>query len=55
MYNVHTLIEPLLAMHITKIELENIKSLAHFIWELGDADARAGWHVFLGDNGAGKS
>lgn len=42
-------------MHIRKIELENIKSLASFTWELGADEPCAGWHVFLGDNGVGKS
>lgn len=42
-------------MHIVKIELDNVKSLRHFVWELGASDAHAGWHVFLGDNGSGKS
>ncbi len=42
-------------MHIVKIELDNVKSLRHFVWELGPSDAHAGWHVFLGDNGSGKS
>ncbi len=42
-------------MHLVKIELENIKSLTSFKWELKPTEARAGWHVFLGDNGAGKS
>lgn len=42
-------------MHIVKIELENVKSLRHFTWELEPSDAHAGWHVFLGDNGTGKS
>jgi predicted ATPase len=46
-------------MHITRVEIENIKCFKHLVWDLKDAgvDAgdAAGWHVILGDNGAGKS
>ena len=40
-------------MHITRVEIENIRSIEHFRWEF-DGDA-AGWHVLLGVNGSGKS
>ncbi len=42
-------------MHIIKIELAYIQGLTHFKWDLKPAEARAGWHVFIGDNGTGKS
>ncbi|MFT4927266.1 MAG: DNA repair exonuclease SbcCD ATPase subunit, partial [Phenylobacterium sp.] len=42
-------------MYIHKIELEHIKSFNHFIWQLEKDEDPAGWHVLLGDNGAGKS
>jgi energy-coupling factor transporter ATP-binding protein EcfA2 len=42
-------------MHVTKIEIRNVKNLLVFSWELGSGDVKAGWHVLLGDNGAGKS
>lgn len=39
-------------MYIQKIEIENIRSIRHF--EMSFAEP-AGWHVLIGDNGAGKS
>lgn len=42
-------------MHLTKVEIKNIKSLGDFTWELTPNDKTAGWHVLLGDNGSGKS
>lgn len=42
-------------MHIKKIDVRNVKTLASFVWELTPGDSVSGWHVFLGDNGAGKS
>lgn len=42
-------------MHLTKVEIKNLKSLGNFTWELTPADSLAGWHVLLGDNGSGKS
>ena len=42
-------------MHLRKIELKNVKTLEAFTWDLGAAEGLAGWHVVLGDNGAGKS
>jgi len=42
-------------MHITKIKIENLKTLDVFQWELGPEETKSGWHVFLGDNGSGKS
>jgi len=37
-------------MHITKIELENIKSHAHFVHEF-----QRGTTAIMGENGAGKT
>lgn len=42
-------------MHLTKVEIKNLKSLGNFTWELADGEAPAGWHILLGDNGSGKS
>ncbi|MEL5274840.1 AAA family ATPase [Serratia marcescens] len=42
-------------MYIRKIHLEGVKSFKNFIWQLDDNEDAAGWHVILGDNGAGKS
>src|SRR5262245_26954201 len=41
-------------MYVTRVEIENIKCFRHLVWEIDAGDAR-GWHVILGDNGAGKS
>ncbi|MBU1823270.1 MAG: AAA family ATPase, partial [Bacteroidetes bacterium] len=41
-------------MYIRKIEIENIRSIGQF--EMTFPEGReAGWHVLIGDNGAGKS
>ncbi|WP_447096105.1 AAA family ATPase [Pseudomonas sp. CF10PS3] len=42
-------------MHLTKVEIKNLKSLGNFTWELAGDDTLTGWHVLLGDNGSGKS
>jgi hypothetical protein len=42
-------------MHIRRIELENIRSIKHLVWELPEEQDGAGWHVILGDNGSGKT
>jgi hypothetical protein len=41
-------------MHISRIHIRNIRSIDDFEIKLGE-DERPGWHVILGDNGAGKS
>lgn len=41
-------------MHVTKIEIENLRSIRKLVWEIPE-DAGAGWHVILGPNGSGKS
>ncbi len=39
-------------MYITKVQIENIRSVEHFEMEFPKP---AGWHVLIGDNGSGKS
>ena len=41
-------------MYVLEVEIENIRSLDHARWEIPPARA-PGWHVILGENGAGKS
>lgn len=41
-------------MHVERLSIRNIRSLRQFTLEL-DPEETAGWHVLLGDNGAGKS
>lgn len=41
-------------MHVERLTIRNIRSLRQFTLELDPAET-AGWHVLLGDNGAGKS
>ncbi|WP_437896650.1 AAA family ATPase [Sorangium sp. So ce124] len=41
-------------MYLKKVGLRNLRSIAKINWEIDEA-AAAGWHVILGDNGAGKS
>ncbi len=41
-------------MFLQKVELENIRSIEHLVWEIPRESAH-GWHVIIGDNGAGKS
>lgn len=42
-------------MYVRRVHITNVRSIAELTWELpADADG-AGWHVILGDNGAGKS
>lgn len=42
-------------MHIRRVEIENIRSIKHLVWELPEEQDGAGWHVILGDNGSGKT
>jgi|ERR1044071_1991463 hypothetical protein len=39
-------------MYIKKVEIKNVRSISKFEMEFADP---AGWHVLIGDNGAGKS
>ena len=41
-------------MHIERLTIENLRSIRSFKLDLAGT-ASAGWHVILGDNGAGKS
>jgi len=41
-------------MYIRKIEIKNIRSISDFKMEFPEGK-EAGWHVLIGDNGAGKS
>ncbi|MDQ2105524.1 AAA family ATPase [Azospirillum isscasi] len=41
-------------MHITKLEIKNIRALEHFTIELTPEEA-PGWHVIIGSNSSGKS
>lgn len=41
-------------MYIQRVEINNVKNFDKLVWELSD-DNCSGWHVILGDNGAGKS
>lgn len=41
-------------MYLHRVELENIRSIEHLVWEVSEDNA-PGWHVIIGDNGAGKS
>jgi hypothetical protein len=40
-------------MYLQEVTLTNIRSIQSLKWEL--SDALPGWHVIIGDNGAGKS
>ena len=41
-------------MYVRAVEIENVRSLSRLTWALDDRPS-PGWHVILGDNGAGKS
>ena len=44
-------------MHVTRVRIENIRGIKKLDWDFRKAanGNTAGWHVVLGDNGAGKS
>src|SRR6476620_2974707 len=42
-------------MHLQTVEISNIRSLVALKWDMGSRGDPTGWHVILGDNGAGKS
>ena len=42
-------------MHVQRLTIENIRSIRHLDIDLRGEANPAGWHVLLGDNGAGKS
>ena len=41
-------------MYIKRVQVRNLKSLAEVEWRI-NTDQAPGWHVIIGDNGAGKS
>ncbi|SFV10990.1 Predicted ATP-binding protein involved in virulence [Methylobacterium sp. 174MFSha1.1] len=41
-------------MHLTKLTIENVRSITKFEYSVSPNEA-PGWHVILGDNGSGKS
>lgn len=41
-------------MYLRKVRINNIRSISEFEWKL-PRGAEPGWHVVIGDNGAGKS
>lgn len=42
-------------MHLRRIHIRNLRSIGELEWKLPDDAKGPGWHVVLGDNGAGKS
>ena len=42
-------------MYLRRVHIQNVRSIAELTWELPPDVGGAGWHVILGDNGAGKS
>ena len=42
-------------MHVQRLTIQNIRSIQRFELDLRGEEDSAGWHVILGDNGAGKS
>lgn len=41
-------------MHLKSVKISNIRSFDHLRWEIPN-NRMKGWHVIIGDNGAGKS
>ncbi len=41
-------------MYITRVDILNVRSISTLTWEIEPEQAR-GWHVMIGDNGAGKT
>ena len=42
-------------MHIKKVEIKNVRSIAKLVLDFSSLESAAGWHVLIGDNGVGKS
>jgi energy-coupling factor transporter ATP-binding protein EcfA2 len=42
-------------MHLRRVHIRNVRSIAELTWELSAEASGPGWHVILGDNGSGKS
>ncbi|WP_437299058.1 AAA family ATPase [Sorangium sp. So ce426] len=47
--------EPAGPMYLRRINVERVRSITSIQWELPRAERGPGWHVILGENGAGKS
>lgn len=41
-------------MYVTKVHIKDVRSIDSLDWQCGEG-SQAGWHVFIGDNGSGKS
>lgn len=41
-------------MYVKSVEISNVRAIREFQWEI-EHGSYAGWHVLIGDNGAGKS
>lgn len=42
-------------MHLHSFEIKNVRAIKDVQWKVPSSSSRAGWHVIIGDNGAGKS
>jgi predicted ATPase len=42
-------------MYVRRIEITNIRVIHRIVWQIAEPQLAAGWHVIVGDNGAGKS
>jgi predicted ATPase len=42
-------------MHLRRVHIRNVRSIAELTWQLPIETSSPGWHVILGDNGSGKS
>ncbi|WP_437638275.1 AAA family ATPase [Sorangium sp. So ce854] len=47
--------EPAGPMYLRQVTVERVRSITSLQWELPRAERGPGWHVILGENGAGKS
>jgi hypothetical protein len=47
--------ESLPIMHLLSISMQNIRSIRQLDWAVPAGQESRGWHVIIGDNGAGKS
>ncbi|KYF81510.1 hypothetical protein BE11_35600 [Sorangium cellulosum] len=47
--------EPAGPMYLRRINVERVRSITSIQWELPRSERGPGWHVILGENGAGKS
>ena len=42
-------------MYIRRAQIEDVRCVEQFEWDLGYREDLSGWHVLLGDNGSGKT